>query len=549
MASRLALSSDGVAALSERVLVFYDTKGERTGEHTLDKPAAHVARFGDEWLVLGEKQKHLARVAADQASSPFASGRAAILAFVVGRDDTVTVSRGDTIELWSRDDEKRWVAKGGPFTQSAIARDHVVALADDGALVFFSREKGEPMGALRLASTDPASEWRLAHVDGGIVVLALGEWLVWIDASTRKTVRRVRARARVLELAADGEHVAVAVEDGFIQAFRASNGEPRASIEIADEAQAVVLGTDTLYTLAGDNVRAWMRQSLDITEKIAAPVTTVVARGPIAAVGDRTGNVRVLALPDHGEVGSFSTGESVLGLHIAKDETIIAATSRAVLRFARPWHTPRPVALKSPPTAFAADAAYAFSGSQDGSVDVYDLEAGRHITTYALSSDDRITALVRLAGPSLVVGTGALDGRVLVVDVANAKVVHRLEPHDEAFGVTCLASDPRGRIVASGGDDGFVVLLDPAKGRTLARIRVSETPVAMAFEPTGRRLAIVCADGTAVIATFTAKGATLSDLGLRGATQVAWGEGLVFGFKDGRAEGGERHASPASIQA
>jgi hypothetical protein len=145
----------------------------------------------------------------------------------------------------------------------------------------------------------------------------------------------------------------------------------------------------------------------------------------------------------------------------------------------------------------------------------------------------------------LVVGTGALDGRVLIVDVADAKVVHRVSPHEEAFGVTSLAADARGRIVASGGDDGSVALLDPLKGRVLARIRVNETPASMAFEPSGRRLACVFADGTAAIVTFAAKGATVSDLGVRGATHVAWGDGLVFGFKDGHAECGDRHARPS----
>jgi hypothetical protein len=152
---------------------------------------------------------------------------------------------------------------------------------------------------------------------------------------------------------------------------------------------------------------------------------------------------------------------------------------------------------------------------------------------------------MKLTGATLVVGTGALDGRVLFVDVAEAKVVHRVSPHEEAFGVTCLSADARGRIVASGGDDGQIALLDPAKGRILARIRVAETPMSMAFEPSGRRLACVFADGTAAVVTFASSGATVSDLGVRGASHVAWGDSIVFGFKDGRAESGDRHVRPS----
>ena len=49
----------------------------------------------------------------------------------------------------------------------------------------------------------------------------------------------------------------------------------------------------------------------------------------------------------------------------------------------------------------------------------------------------------------------------------------------------------------------------------------------------------------AAIVTFAAKGATVFDLGVRSVTHVAWGDGLVFGFKDGHAESGDRHARPS----
>ena len=526
-------------------------KGARVGEQKLDKRGDGIAPFCDEWLVLCEKQKHLARVSDGASPAPFAAGKGTIGTFTVGRDDAVAVARGEAVELWSRDDEKRWAAKGGPFLQLAVAPDHVIALGEDGALYFFARENGEPHGALRLASPDPVSSWRLAHVDGNVVVLTLGEWLVWIDARTRKTVRRVRARSKVCAVAADPTHVVVAVEEGFVQAFRSATGEPRASFAADDDGVlGLALGADVLFTMGSagpDAVRGADRQALDVTVRTASPVCSIAARGRLAAVGDRSGRVRVLESTsgELREIASVTVAEAASNLFLAKDESVVAASPRVVLRVAPPYQTPRPITLRAAPTAFAADDAYAFAGTQTGAVEVYDLAAGRHITTYALSSDDRITALARLAGAMLVVGTGALDGRVLVVDVADAKVVHRISPHEEAFGVTCLAADARGRIVASGGDDGSIALLDPAKGRILAKLRVVETPTAMAFEPSGRRLACAFADGTAAVVTFAQKGATVSDLGLRGATHVAWGDSLVFGFKDGHAESADRHTRPS----
>ncbi len=551
--SRVAISSAGAAVVHEKSLAVHDGTGARIAEHKLAKPGDAVARFGDEWLVSSEKQKQLARVG-DGAAQPFGAGKAAITAFTVGGDDAVAIARGETIESWSRDGERRWAKKAAsPALRLTLARDHVVVLGEDGALCFLAREDGEALGALRLASVEPPADWRLAHVDANVVVLGLGDWLVWIDASTRKTIRRVRARAKVRAVAADASHVVAGVEEGFVQAFRAPTGEPRASVACEGEPSAIGLGPDTLFVVASrGELRAFERAALDATTRAASPIACVTARGSLVAAGEKAGRVRVLAA-EHGdlrELGAVTGAEGAIALALTKDDGLVVAGQRLLLRIAPgAWREagapPRPFALGTPPTAFAVDDAYAFVGSQAGAVDVYELASGRAVTTYKLSPDDRITALVRLTGARLVVGTGALDGRVLVVDVADAKVVHRLSPHEEAFGVTCLAADPRGRIVASGSDEGTVALIDPAKGRVLAKIRVTETPVSLAFEPSGRRFACIFADGTAAIVTLAQKGATVADLGVRGATQVAWADGLVLGFKDGRVESGDRHARPS----
>lgn len=367
----------------------------------------------------------------------------------------------------------------------------VVTIEEDGGLLFVNKQ-GEEEGTLRLASVDPPDTWRLAKLTWTQLVLAMGEWLVWVDGDSRKVIRRVRARGKVADVVVEGPKLVARIDDGATQTFDAATGEA----------------------------------------KVAAPVTAICARGDLVVSGDKAGRVRIQK--NDADLATLSAGETVIGVHLTKKELAVAATARVLVRAPKPWSTPRPVAMRAPSSAFAADDAYAFAGTMTGSVDVYDLENGKAVTSYDLSEDDRITALARLPGALLAVGTGALDGRVLLVDVAEAEVVHRLSPHQEAFGVTCLATDPRGRIVASGGDDGMVILIDPAKGRVLARLRMPETPASLAFEQSGRKLVCAFADDTAAIVTLGAKGASVDAIDVRNVARVAWGtNGPVFGLGDG----------------
>src|SRR4051812_5117471 len=154
--------------------------------------------------------------------------------FATNGGGEAAIARGTSLELWSSEGKKLWAQKGGPFLSLAICGDRLAALGEDGALVFVETETGQATGALRLASTEPADSWRLAHVDAAVVVLALGDWLVWIDACTRKTIRRVRVPAKVSALVADRAVVVCGLEDGKVNAFRADSGEPRANFAAHD---------------------------------------------------------------------------------------------------------------------------------------------------------------------------------------------------------------------------------------------------------------------------------------------------------------------------
>ena len=533
----LVVRGEGAAAvLANHSLGVFDVEANRTSEVALPSGAVQAFSFGDGWLCRVPGATHLAPSNAKPVKGKpamFADGGSDVSAFAVAVDG-VAVARTESIELWTHSGKQRWAVPGA-WVAVAIVTGHVIALADDGALVFTAMRDGSNVGTLRLASTEPATEWRLASIDAARVVLALGDWLVWIDVATKKTIRRVRAREKITALAADAEWVVAGTDGGWVQAFASDSGEPGAAFEAQDGGvTALALGKRTLFSGgAAPAVRAWPRASLDVAKRTSSPVTALASLGDLIAVGDDSGNVRVLRAAV--EIASRPLGDPLACLVLARGEMVVASTARLVMRSARPWNDLRPLALRAQSTAFDADEDYAFAGTDSGSVDVYDLAEATHVTSYELSDGD-VTALARLPGRLLVVGTGALDGRVFIVDVTEAKVLHRLEPHDEAFGVTCLAADPRGRIVASGADDGSIALIDPVKGKILARLRVRETPTSLAFDKEGRRIACVFADGTAGLVKLGPKGATIEDVPLTGCTRVAWGDDAVFGFSDGRVE-------------
>lgn len=538
-------AGDEVAAVEEGALLgLYDAEGKRTGEAALPAGAVSALPFADGWLCRVPGTTHLAPSNAKPVRgkpSVFADGGSDVAAFAIAVDG-VAVARTESLELWTHAGKMRWSVPGS-WVAVVIVTGHVIALAEDGALAFTAMRDGTTVGTLRLASTEPATAWRLACIDAGRVVLALGDWLVWIDVATKKTIRRVRARDRVTALGADPAFVVAGTETGWVQAFVTDSGEPGGSFEAqvgGGGVTSLALGKKTLFTGgAAPTVSGWPRSRLDVAKRAASPVSALAARGDLVAVGDGAGNVRMLHAGN--EVATRPLGDKLISVHLARGDLLVAATSRVIVRASRPWDArassgeTRPLAMRAQASAFAADEDYAFAGTDSGSVDVYDLAEATHVTSYALSDGD-VTALARLPGRLLVVGTGALDGRVFVVDVTEAKVLHRMEPHDEAFGVTCLSYDPRGRIVASGADDGSIALIDPLKGKVLARLRVRETPIALAFDTAGRRIACVFADGTAGLVKLGPRGATIEDIALTGALCVAWGDDAVFGFADGRVE-------------
>lgn len=484
------------------------------------------------WLVSHAGKDHLVRVSGTERGI-LAKGDSAVTSFKVSGEQ-VAVAREEGVDYWNVSGQLRWQHEGGPFLAVTVIGKTVVALKADGELEFLAVMSGSVTGRMKLEVPEAASTWHLAAVEGSRFALGLGDFLVIVDAAKEKVFRRTRMRTKVTSLAANERRVLVGLDDGWIQVVDPLTGDARGALETHRTAvRAVGFGKGVVLTAAhGEPLRVWDEAQLSGAPVASSPVSALSARGSLVAVGTKAGRARLLKGVE--EVGSTRLAGPASFVHVADDESVLAVSASLVIRLEKPWKTPKPVVLESACTAFAADDAYAFSGNDQGTVDVFDLEAGKKVTSYELS-DGTISALVRPRGVHLVVGTDALDGRVFVVDVAEATVVHRIEAHQDAFGVTCLAAEPRGRLVASGSDDGTVALIDLAKGRVLARLPVPEAPTSLTFDATGKRLFVALGNGVVTAFALDQKGKA-STVEVPKTTCVAWSDGLVCGLVDGRVE-------------
>jgi WD40 repeat protein len=136
--------------------------------------------------------------------------------------------------------------------------------------------------------------------------------------------------------------------------------------------------------------------------------------------------------------------------------------------------------------AVASSGAVAATGGDDGEVDLWDLNAAKHLATLdghlaklsalAFSPDDR-----RLA-------SAGDDGVAIVWDVATG--TRRQEMVWHMGSVNGVAFSPDGARLATSGDDGRILLWDVASGRKLRQIEQGDSLGALAFNATGRFLAV-----------------------------------------------------------
>ena len=123
---------------------------------------------------------------------------------------------------------------------------------------------------------------------------------------------------------------------------------------------------------------------------------------------------------------------------------------------------------KGPVTAVAlsGDGARIVSGSEDGSVIIWDAQSGRELLR--LQGHEDWVNTVALSGDGTRIVSGSLDRSVIVWDAQSGRERLCLQGHE--YGVTAVALSGDGEQIVSGSRDGSMIVWDAHDGRLLKRI-------------------------------------------------------------------------------
>lgn len=155
--------------------------------------------------------------------------------------------------------------------------------------------------------------------------------------------------------------------------------------------------------------------------------------------------------------------------------------------------------------ASSADGRLLVSGSADKTAIVWDRTTGKPLRTFA--GHDAMVRAVAISPDGRMVASGTLRGSVYLWPTGEGAADRVVKPRTTAgleipSAVSTLAFDPSGRVLALAHEEG-VTLLDVASRRAIRDLRIREARVA--FSPDGRVLAVAAAGGVRLVDVTTWK--------------------------------------------
>jgi len=146
--------------------------------------------------------------------------------------------------------------------------------------------------------------------------------------------------------------------------------------------------------------------------------------------------------------------------------------------------------------ALSGDGRHIVSGSDDGTVAVWDLQTGARL--HELIGHQGVVRSVALSGDGRYIVSGSTDRTVAVWDLQSGARLHELTGHQD--WVTSVALSGDGRHIVSGSDDGTVAVWDLQSGARLHELTGHQDQVtSVALSGDGRHIVSGSADRTVAV--------------------------------------------------
>ena len=342
-------------------------------------------------------------------------------------------------------------------------------------------------------------------LDGTTLMTASGKDAVTWDLKSGAETLRMRHDAAVAALApsADGRYLATAVGDGTVRIWDRGSGQELKRIAHDRPVTAVSYSLDGKYlaTASGHGARLLDGEGL-------RDLGRVVESDPVEGVMlSLDGKLLVTAAGHHAHVFRTTAGVTLMqamhddlvqGVALSPDGALLVTASWD--KSARIWDTEtgrerqrldHPSLVQA--LALSRDGKLLATASGPRAI-VWDAASGTEERT--LAHEDTVTALAfgPLRPDGAYLATGSEDGSVVVWALADGRSVVRVR-HEED-GVLAVAQSADGRLLVSGGQDGTARLWDIQGGKEVGRVELGGAVQGVALSPDGQRLATASHDKT-----------------------------------------------------
>lgn len=428
------------------------------------------------------------------------------LRFLADAKSFVAASQDNRIRFFSEKELHVVGRVSGPVRALAASADGSTTLvaSDEGLVRTYETASAKPLRAL--AHGGPVSQLTLTP-DGSTIVTAeaKGKLRTWNTATgDAETLLDLGQPVTSLSLSADGQRFAVTTADGLVRVIGPA-GESIDQFTIAGAKQAVFALDPDSVAVGGDNrLLAVRHQSLAWRTSQGGAITGIAALGQDRIVSASVNNQIVVRQAADGQAMATIESPAPAALSLSPDGTRLAvAAGDQKLRLYDPSsgsvveeYPATPNAITS--VAFRPDGNGVATTCADGSLTLWSVRSGDKfgsaIATFALPAP--ASTAVPLADNRTTIALGA-DRVIRFYEPPPPPVVDLVGQDGPVFGVAARAD---GQVAASAGGDGAVLVWDLAQAKLLHRLLGhSSQAYSVAFQPGGKHLCSVGHDGVAIL--------------------------------------------------